>query len=240
MEAKLPIENNTFEIKRFGIAAAKVVDTNASIEEINSAAKVDNIEFLSIRVSTDDLPRVQALEADGYRLMDTLVYYGRSLTNVLNCPDSMIRVATPSDANAVAKVAEAGFADYVGHYHVDPRLPNTGADAAYVEWAENSVKMCGLESPVLVAEEGNRILGFVAMQINLNSEAEIVLNAVHPDFQGQGIYNRLLAASLALSAQSKCETVITSTQINNVAVQRVWSRQGLRMVRSYYTLHKWF
>lgn len=69
---------------------------------------------------------------------------------------------------------------------------------------------------------------------------EIALNAVHPDLQGQGIYRTLVAEALVLAKHLGAVRVITSTQIDNRAVQRVWIRQGLLPVGSVYTLHKWF
>ncbi|WP_255005761.1 GNAT family N-acetyltransferase [Roseovarius sp. M141] len=236
----MPIEINELETRRFGITAAKVTELKADIKKINAAAQTDRVQLLTIRVSTDDLARVQELEADGYRLMDTLVYYDRMLADAPTPQDALIRLATPADAEAVATVARASFAGYFGHYHADPRLSDASADAAYVEWAENSIKGCGPKAPACVAERADRILGFMTMRMNSDTEAEIILNGVHPSAQGEGIYGRILASSMALLKVAGRTRVVTSTQVNNITVQRAWGRQGLRMARSYYTLHKWF
>lgn len=236
----MPIEINAIETRRFGITAAKVIDQGASVDAINVAALAQQVQMLTIRVSTDDLSRVQTLEADGYRLMDTLVYYDRTLTDLAPTQDPLIRLATPADADKVADVARMSFAGYIGHYHADPRLSDTSADAAYVEWAQNSIKACSPQSPAYVAAEGNNIHGFLTVRLNSNLEAEIVLNAVHPNMQDKGIYSRLLASSMSALKATHHERILISTQVNNVAVQRAWGRQGLRMARSYYTLHKWF
>jgi hypothetical protein len=34
--------------------------------------------------------------------------------------------------------------------------------------------------------------------------------------------------------------MITSTQLNNYAPQKIWSRLGFRHERSIYTFHKWW
>lgn len=62
----------------------------------------------------------------------------------------------------------------------------------------------------------------------------------HPNVQGEGIYGRMLASNMAALKAIGCERVLISTQVNNIAVQRAWGRQGLRMADSYYTLHQWF
>ncbi len=236
----MPIEINAIETRRFGITAAKVVDQTASVDAINAAALAQNVKMLTTRVSTDQLSRVQILEADGYRLMDTLVYYDRMLTDVADPQDPLIRAATPADADAVAAVARKSFAGYIGHYHADPRLSDTSADAAYVEWAHTSLTRCSPKTPAYVAVMKERLVGFLTVRSHSDTDAEIVLNGVHPDTQGQGIYGRMLAFTLGALKKNRFERVMISTQVNNVAVQRVWARQGLRMARSYYTLHKWF
>jgi len=67
-----------------------------------------------------------------------------------------------------------------------------------------------------------------------------VLNGVDPVFKGRGVYGMLVKHALALAKSSGCARVITSTQINNYAVQKVWSTLGMVHIRSLYTFHKWF
>lgn len=238
------IELNDLETTRFGIVAAKVIDATASPEAIAAAAHAKGVQMLTVRVDVSDLPRVHALEAAGYQLMDTLVYYRRELTELPPtrqlANEVTLRQATPKDAASVAKLVREAFAGYVGHYHADPRLADTAADAAYVEWAETSTARVSLETPVLLAEIAETAAGFLTLRRNSPDEMEIVLNAVDPANQGQGLYTALVAAALPLSRETGAERIITSTQINNYAVQRVWSRLGFFHCRSCYTLHKWF
>lgn len=236
----MPIEINAIETRRFGITAAKVMDLTASTDAVNAAAMAQQVQMLTVRVPTDDLVRVQTLEADGYRLMDTLVYYDCNLADLDPVDDPMIRLATPADADGVAEVARLSFAGYIGHYHTDPRLSDTNADAAYVEWAHNSIKDCGSNSPAYVALDADRITGFLTVRHNCYIEAEVVLNGIHPEMQSKGIYARLLAHALGSMKYAGFERALISTQVNNIPVQKVWSRLGLRMARSYYTFHKWF
>ncbi len=238
------IELSNLETTRFGVVAAKVIDATARPEAIAAAAHAKGVEMLTARVDVSDLPRVHALEAAGYQLMDTLVCYSRDLAEPPSTPQLAsgvtLRQATPEDAASIADLAKEAFADYIGHYHADPRLDNLSADAAYVEWAETSTACASTEAPVLLAEIGERVAGFLTLRRNSPDEMEIVLNAVDPESEGQGIYTEMVAASLALARGAGAERIITSTQINNYAVQRVWSRLGFFHFRSLYTLHKWF
>ena len=150
------------------------------------------------------------------------------------------RLAVPEDAAAVAEVARAAFTGYLGHYHADPRLDSVAADAAYVEWAETATLSSSPTVPVLLAETSGQVVGFLALRTNGSAEMEMVLNAVDPAYQGQGVYRTLVGQALALAELRGCSRMLTSTQINNYAVQRVWAKYGFVHVRSFYTLHKWF
>jgi len=240
----MPIELNALESARFGIIAARVIDPGARPEAIEAAALDMRVQLMTVRIPVSDLARVHAFEAAGYRLMDTLVYYRRDLDHLppkwtlpaeISC-----REAAHEDSGNVASVARAGFTGYLGHYHADPRLDSAAADAAYVEWAESSTVNASPATPVLVAETAAKTVGFLTLRQNTPEEMEIVLNAVDPAFQGRGIYGSLVSEALELAKSRGSSRVITSTQINNYAVQRVWSRLGFCHEQSMYTFHKWF
>jgi ribosomal protein S18 acetylase RimI-like enzyme len=239
----MPIAFNALETKRFGIRCASVVDPQASLEAVNAAAQFEGIAFLSVRVPTDDISRVQALEDDGYRLMDTIVYYHKYLSNRhLQTPklnDIDIRIAELHEAERVGEVAAAAFSNYFGHFHADARLSQTACDAVYVDWAKNCVRMQVTSLPVLVAQTSENIVGFLCARHTDDTCADIALNAVMPGMQGQGIYGALLDNSLLRMAAAGFQEVTISTQVNNTRVQRACGKRGFRMQRSSYTLHKW-
>jgi GNAT superfamily N-acetyltransferase len=176
--------------------------------------------------------------------MDTLVYYGRSLETlpppVAIPQDTVIRPATSEDVAAVSAIAREAFRGYLGHYHVDPRLDDGAATEAYADWAGRSLRELGDTKTGIVAYDRDGIMGFLTTRQNSSEEEEIVLNAVSPPKQGTGIYAALLAHSLVKARERGCLRMLVSTQINNYAVQRVWSRSGFLHERSYHTLHKWF
>jgi GNAT superfamily N-acetyltransferase len=237
-------ELNDLETARFGIVAARLTGADVPLEAVNAAAAEAGVRMVTVRVEASDLSRVHALEADGYRLMDTLVYYARSLEGLpasLPLPEGIsLRLATPSDAPAVAEVARSAFAGYFGHYHADPRLDSDAADAAYVEWAETSTARCGSDTPVLLALRAGRTTGFLTLRRNSGAECEIVLNAVRPDVQRSGLYSAMVVRALQEGQAMGAQRMIVSTQITNAAVQRVWARQGFAFDRALYTFHKWF
>lgn len=237
----MPVEINALESARFGIVAARLTDHATPLALVNEAARALGVQMITVRVDSNALRRVQELEEDGFRLMDTLAYYGRDLADPLEpapAPaNEIIRLATPEDKTAIARVALAAFTNFIGHYHADVRLSAVAADAAYVEWAVNSAAHCSDSSPVLVALVDGKIVAFLTLNL---ASAEIILNAVHPDEQGKGTYGRLIDKAVETSRKAGLTQLTVSTQLNNLTPQRTWVRRGFRMLYSRYTLHKWF
>jgi ribosomal protein S18 acetylase RimI-like enzyme len=194
-------------------------------------------------VPVNEIRWIQNLEEDGFRLMDTLVYYGRNLDHIDNIqtikPSLNICLASKKDANSVAEIARKAFKNYMGHFHADPRLDNSTADAVYVDWASMSVEGASNDSPVVVAKKNGLIVGFLTAKLHDTSLCEVILNGVHPDAQQQGVYPMMFSFIMDYFNNKNADRIIVSTQINNYAVQKAWSRLGLTHNTSYYTLHKW-
>ena len=238
------VEPNALESERFGVVAAGVRDPDASPQALNSAAEALGVQMLVVRIHCHDHSRIHTLEADGFRLMDTIVHYERSLSELpppsSQSGDVTIRRARPQDASAVADVARAAFSNYIGHYHADPRLQPAAADAAYVEWAEGSVGRQSETEEAIVLFCAERLGGFLTLRRSSPADIEIVLNAVHPDLQRRGLYERLLAEAMVRGQKSGADRITVSTQVNNFPVQRAWATLGFRLVRSQHTFHKWY
>ena len=108
----MTLKINDLETKRFGIVCAGIdgmVSQMPDLAEVNRQAQMQGVAMISVRVDVSALDRVHALEADGYRLMDTLVYYSGKLAQdrpALSLPEGVsFRVATPQDTGAVGQLA---------------------------------------------------------------------------------------------------------------------------------------
>ncbi|MDT8273386.1 MAG: GNAT family N-acetyltransferase, partial [Desulfomonilia bacterium] len=201
------------------------------------------VEFLIARCPSHDLETVQQMERHGFLLMDTLVYYtcrlkNKPFGNALSSQD--VRPIKSGEENSVKNIAASSFKGYQGHYHADSRLEKKKCDEVYIDWAYTSCSKETLAHEVLVKEREGEIVGFATMRMNNSAEGEGVLFGVAPSFQGKGIYRSLMIGGMKWCVENNMDRMVVSTQVNNIAVQKVWVRLGFEPSRSYYTFHKWF
>lgn len=237
-------EMSRVDEERFGIRTARAAEvSHENVRELMAFCTSHAVQMLIARCRTVDLRAAQSLENEGARLMDTLVYYARDLRKALATRAASaveVRAARPSDAPEVERIAADTFRGYSGHYHADDRLDRAKCDEAYRSWAVRSVSTPGVADAVLVAEEAGRLLGFATLRMNSPTEGEGVLFGVAPEAQGRGIYRLFMESALDWCREKGAETMVVSTQVTNLAVQKVWVRLGFEPSRSYYTFHKWF
>lgn len=227
--------------ERFGraIGRARLTATDQFLALLDSW-RVEALEMVIIRVNATDIEVSQLVEGAGARLCDTLVDYAGEPGRMKSAGiDPRVRSATGGDADAVAAVAAAGFRDYIGHYHADPRLAARAADEAYADWAWRSVAVPGVADRVWIAEEDGATVGFLTLKVRDQSETEILLNAVDPAFQGRGIYRALLDAAIDSSRDLGAKRIRVSTQLANYRVQQIWVRSGFELTSALHTFHLW-
>jgi GNAT superfamily N-acetyltransferase len=230
--------------ERFGVRSARAAHvTAAALPSVLDFCCQNDVQFLVARCAAADLPAAQAMEAQGFLLMDTLVYFARDLA-VKPVPEdggrTPIRPLKAGEEQKVAAVAARSFQGYSGHYHADPRLARARCDEAYVSWAMRSCTARDVADEVLVAEHDDQVLGFATLRLNSPTEGEGVLFGVAPEAQGRGIYRSLMVNGMRWCAAKGVSAMVVSTQVTNIAVQKVWTRLGFEPSRGNYTFHKWF
>jgi predicted N-acetyltransferase YhbS len=230
--------------ERFGIRSARTnLVSHQNLPTVLNFCRTQNVAFLVARCPVDDLQTVQALEDTGARLMDTLVYYRRDLVNkplpTLNETAVVIRSVQPTDETAVKNVAASAFRNYTGHYHADPKLDRQKCDEVYISWASRSCTSRELADEMLVAELDNNVVGFLSLRRRNAEETEGPLFCVTPGLQKRAIGQNLIIAGLEWSCH-QAQSMLISTQINNIASQKVWCRLGFEPDHAFYTFHLWF
>jgi len=183
------------------------------------------------------------MEHAGFFLTDTLVYFRKKHVNypAFNLSSGYSwRLATPADADAVEYLAKQTFVGYSGHYHADQKLDIKDCDLVYSSWATNSCKDKSLADAVILIFKEAELAAFATLKKVEEYMCEGVLFGVGPKHQGKGLYDALMNLAQQWAIEAHYSQMIVSTQITNLAVQKVWCRHGFEPFKSYYTFHKWF
>jgi GNAT superfamily N-acetyltransferase len=235
---------STLDEERFGIRTARTSSvTLDNLPEILIFCREEYVSFLIARCPVDDLGAAQAMERAGFGLMDTLIYYRYDLhANPVPTTQKEIHVRPVAigEEEIIKQVAAESFRGYFGHYHADPRLDRRQCDAVYVSWAYRSCVSRDVADELLVAEHEGDIRGFVTLKVMDSDEADGGLLAVTPSAQGTGFAQTLMVGALEWCQMRSLRRMLISTQITNLASQKVWVRIGFEPSHAYYTFHKWF
>jgi ribosomal protein S18 acetylase RimI-like enzyme len=240
----LRISLSALDEQRFGVRVARA--SGVTVEMLPGIERFcceHGVELVIARSDANELAAVQEMEQHEFRLMDTLVYYRRSLSEIPETtlePGIVIRPVRKNEPDEVRAIAAAVFKGYGGHYHADPRLDPTQCDEVYPSWAYRSCVSPDVAGAVLVAESASGLVGFVAVRTNSEEEGEVTLYGVIPSVQGRGVGRALLVTAMHRLRENRLSHVIISTQVTNFTSQRVWVRLGFTPYRAFYTFHKWY
>lgn len=243
ISGSLQVYLSTIDEERYGIRTARATYvTVGTLPSVMEFCRNNKVILLIARCLTSELRAAQAMEREGFSLMDTLVYYMRDLVATIS-PETgkiLVRPIRPGEEDAVRVVAAESFRGYLGHYHADERLDRAKCDEAYISWAVRSCLSKDVGDEVLVAGQEGQIVGFATLRLNSLEETEGVLFGIVPAFQGQGIYRSLMIHGMEWSRLKGATQMIYSTQITNIAAQKVLARLGFEPSHAFYTFHKWF
>lgn len=233
-----------YDTQQFGFTCAR-----AWVSEPDHAGGVDafcrdnGVRLVITRTPAHRIDTAQALERAGHFITDTLVYYVCPLAGRVIPEDRgtiPVRPARVDEAGTVKAVAGDAFHGYFSHYHADPGLDPARCDAVFMDWTYRSIVDRKMADIVFVAGLDGEIKGFATVRINSPQEGEGVLFGVHPSAQRQGLYRSFMVSAMAWLQAQGCDEMVVSTQVNNVAVQKSWTRLGFEINRAYYTFHRWY
>jgi GNAT superfamily N-acetyltransferase len=234
------LELSPRESARFGVGIARVEVGPASsttVEDILKVTDDSGADIVVVRYPADRVSWAATL-ASGLRIAfhaDTIVYW--QLTDPQPTPlgdGSRFRAAGKDDRVLVDRVATSTFDDYDSHYRANPALAASAIGAGYAEWAVNQIE--GKESDVLLVERESEVSAFVAIERS-GRQSEITLSGVAPDARGRGAYRSSMAAAETFVAQRGDESLVISTQVHNIVVQRVWAERGYIPIHAFDTVH---
>jgi hypothetical protein len=212
------------------------IDVNEITEHINA----NNPELLILRFPVSSFYKISELEKLKLHFIvaDVLVYYSCILdknsikpikNNGLN-----ISIANKKDELELTRLIKETFSGYTNHYFSNPLLDKSLILDGYTEWAlshiDNKDKFC------FIVKDDDETIAFAACSIH-DSVGEGVLFGVSNKYSGRGIYTDLIRTSSSYFLNNSLKKMIVSTQIQNLTVQKVWSKEGFLIDSGYITIH---
>lgn len=203
------------------------------------------IEHLSVRCDADDLMLLDALEACRFDPVDSILTFTRPLRD-FTPPDEdpRVRLAKPSDAEAVGEIARRAFT--IDRFHSDPKVNPKLADELHYRWAKNSVLGTAADAVVVATDESDNPIGFVTCKLNAGTRetlgkfvGTIVLVATSEAARGQGFGRRMTHQALSWFSQQGVDIVDVGTQAVNKPAAALYEHSGFVLTDHSVSLRKW-
>jgi len=227
----------------FGVRIATFGPTEErGVTHAVSWAQANEIALLMARCPASRTDLTLSLAKEGFTMMDTFVRYKLDLLahpEIQAKPGGAAREACQADASEISQLAGEVFANYIGHFHNDPRLPGDTCTDLYAQWARNAFTDTKLARAVLIGVDNARSSWFALLKDHGDGIGEIVLGGVAPEARGQGYYSTLMLHCLMWFQAHNFAIVEIDTQLPNLGIQRVWQRLGFEIFYAGHTFHKW-
>lgn len=238
------LELSKLDSARFGLRVfrcqLKIVEERALFHQIIS----ENTDISIIRTPSGAGSGLQRLGRYGLHPIhaDTLVHYETDLHAYEPAPlkntDLAFSEAAPSDQAELNALVLSTFAGYVSHYHANPVLDQAKILAGYVEWASNYISDNSGQRNTWIARRAGQLVAFACCQSDTETACgHGILYGVHPDHSGGGLYGDLIRYTQARYRERGFRCMQVSTQVWNLAVQKVWAREGFRISAAQDTWH---
>lgn len=231
------------ESSRFQLNIWRGVLTADSLKDLPGILAANQPDVLIVRLDAVSIAQHHLLQVAGYSVIfaDALVYYTMplqpGLPAALRNPLSFVEV-TPQNKAILAQMVPVIFKDYTNHYFSNPILPAQKITEGYIEWATDYLHSEISSRYAWLVYKGDVPIGFATCEVSDNNKTcEGVLYGVHPEHAGAGVYTDIIRFTRNFFAEQGFEKMKVSTQLQNYAVQKVWTREGFTLNHAFYTYH---
>lgn len=232
-----------WDTKHFGVGVADVAriygDEPALDHLLDHAARA-GVTLLSARCRADRPDHTQALEARGFRWVDTSIEIGKPLGGdpPRITPDPRVRAARADDVPALRAIAREFRRN---RFHFDPRIPKDKAAGVYESWVTNAAE--GRGESLLVAQDGARVAGFCGYRAPAAGDAlraaTLTLFVIAREARGRGLFDALHAAVERVALANGALALVSSTQVHNARALHAFARAGMRPFSARHVFHRW-
>lgn len=251
------IAMNEFDTQHFGIVMATLnweQTENINIFEINEIQELfgecikycilQNIEHVALKTNTKDYKIIHCAENYGFNLVNISVEYAFDYKKQVITPLNnvcKIRNANTNDLDAVLDISKNTFKNF-SRFHYDQFLDNRKADEVYQEWVRKS--FYGYADQIIIGEYNNEIVGFCTIKDNFTTikgekAAGAILAGVSEKARGLCVYKSMINQAIVIGNElENTRYIASSTQAQNIFVQRAWSDLGFKIYNCVYIFHK--
>lgn len=203
----------------------------SEIDAFVAQAQESGVRLVCVRLPWADRRRAAVLTQAGFRRIERLVTWRRSILPVPKC-DRPVDLARKEDHAACIDIGRNAFT--TDRYHADPDIPNAVANALKARWVENSLN--GRADVALVArDDAGDVAGFnLIMKSDANPVIDLI--AVAKSHRGQGFGRALVVAALD-HYRGRAQAMLVGTQSQNAASMALYPALGFTNFAEQATFH---
>jgi acyl dehydratase/GNAT superfamily N-acetyltransferase len=230
------------ESHRFGMKVCRGTLEKVEGRELRNQLLSEGIDVAIIRTPGDGQEAATQFERTGFPFLhaDVLVYYDADLKTYTPKPlrnaDLEFVLCNEGLKEDLARLVREIFSGYRNHYNANPYLPADRILEGFQEWAVDFGASPTPGRCAWLARRNGKWIAFATCSF-VGDTCEGVLYCVHPDHSGGGLYSDLIRFTEAHFKAEGYTLMKVSTQIHNLAVQKVWSREGFALSKCYHTWH---
>lgn len=197
-----------------------------------------NKELVVMRYSTAETYIAEQLVQEGLTswIADTLIYFSLNVDTPSTPQDGLHFEETSGEDDRLMPIIKSSFQHYTNHYAANRRLRDLPLDEAYFDWITSTGADRG-DHVYLLLDNNHNALAFASTSEVDHTTTEWTLSGVHPDYQGKGVYQSVIAHLAQMTRSRGQSTLVTSTQASNVPSMRGFIKGGFLPEFSLNTLH---
>lgn len=208
-------------------------DYSSALKTFLIQARDQGVRYLFASVFPQDLAAIRALTQVGFYLIETRVYYHRSLKDYSYPERYPVRLATVEDKDSLIQTA-VDTVNLYDRFHADPYISSADTDRLMAQWIIASLNE-GFADAILVPDVPSPT-AFSTVKYHKDKWdswgvrlAQPVLSAVSRDFCGS--YLNLVSELCYHMMDIGAEHNFRKTQITNNPVIRTWEKLGYEFGR---------